>query len=173
MIKSTNSILLLLIIIFASLLRLYGINYEIPHPDDYSTILGALHFGIPHVDLTGYGIYSLYCWPAFTMVIIEMVLFTFYFFSGWIFGVFSSMSDFSNLYFTDPSSFYLIGRLMSVAFGIGTVWILYQLGKMLYNKKVGLLAALFLSVSFIHSFHSQYVRPDIPATFFIMMTIFF
>lgn len=173
MLKNHNNILLFLIIIFATLLRLYGINYEIPHPDDYSTILGALHFGIPHVGLSGYGIYSLYCWPAFTMVIIEMILFTIYFLFGWIFGVFSSMSDFRNLYLTDPSSFYLIGRLMSVAFGVGTVWILYHLGKMLYNEKVGLLAALFLSVSFIHSFHSQYVRPDIPATFFIMMTIFF
>ncbi|MDY6853864.1 MAG: glycosyltransferase family 39 protein [Thermodesulfobacteriota bacterium] len=166
-------IILYLIVFFALVLRLYGINFEVPHPDDYITVQGAMHFGLANVTPTGYGLYGLYVWPAFFMVDIQLILFTLYFFIGWAVGIFPSIEVFRNYYITDPSSFYLIGRIMCISFGTGTVWILYYMGVRLYNHKVGLLAALFLSVSFIHSFHSQFIRPDVPSTFLIVLVMLF
>lgn len=170
MLKNKN-IILYIIISFALSLRLYGINYEVPHPDDYITVQGAMHFGPPQVILNEYGIYALYNWPAFSLVYIQILLFTIYFSFGWLIGLFPSLESFRFLYYTDPHSFYLIGRLMSVSFAIATIWIMYYFGKRLYNHKVGLLASLFLSVSFIHCFHSQFIRPDIPSTFLIILIL--
>ncbi len=164
---------LLLIILFALALRLYGINFDVPHPDDYITVQGAMHYGPAHAPLNRFGLYGLYVWPAFTMVYIQSVLFSLYFIVGKISGLFPDMESFRNLYLSDPSSFHLIGRIMSVLFGIGTVWVLYHLGKKLYNHKVGLIAALFLSASFMHSMHSQYIRPDISSTLFSVLAILY
>ena len=163
--------ILFLIVLYALVLRLYGIHFEVPHPDDYITVQAAMHFGPAQVTPTGYGLYGLYVWPAFLMVEIQLVLFLLYFFVGWALGIFPSIEAFRNLYLTDPSSFYMIGRIVCVAFGTGTVWAIYQLGVRLHNHRVGLLAALFLSVSFIHSFHSQFIRPDVPSTFFIVVAM--
>lgn len=158
-----------LILLLALGLRLYGIDFEVPHPDDYISVQAAMHFGPAKVTPTGYGLYALYNWPGFTMVYIQGILFSLYFLFGWIGGIFPSLESFRNLYVSDPSSFYLIGRLMSVCFGIGSIGVLYHLSRRLYDQKVALLSSLFLSVSFIHSFHSQFIRPDIPSLFFILL----
>ncbi len=171
--KKKIPVILFLIILFALALRLYGINFDVPHPDDYITVQGAMYFGPAHIPLNRFGLYGLYVWPAFTMVYIQSVLFSLYFLVGMILGIFPDIESFRNLYLSDPSSFHLIGRIMSVLFGISTVWVLYYLGKRLYNHNVGLMAALFLSASFIHSFHSQYIRPDIPSTFFSVLAILY
>lgn len=166
-----NRAVLSIIILFALSLRLYGINFSVPQPDDYITVQAAMYFGPAHVEPTGYGLYALHNWPGLTLVYIQIVLFTLYFMLGWVSGVFPDLESFGALYLADPSSFYLIGRIMSVFFGVATIWVLYHMGKKLYNEKVGLMAALFLSASFIHSFHSQFIRPDVPAIFFILLVI--
>lgn len=171
--KKNIPVILFLIILFALALRLYGINFDVPHPDDYITVQGAMYFSPAHIPLNTFGLYGLYVWPAFTMVYIQSVLFSLYFLVGMILGIFPDIESFRNLYLSDPSSFHLIGRVMSVLFGISTVWVLYYLGRRLYNHKVGLMAALFLSASFIHSFHSQYIRPDIPSTLFSVLAILY
>jgi len=161
------------LVLFALLLRLYGITFEIPHPDDYITVQGAMHFGPANVTPTGYGLYGLYVMPAFTLVIIQTILFTLYYFLGWIFGSFENIETFRNLYLMNPSSFYLIGRLMCVAFGVGSVAIVYNIAIKLYSYRIALFAGLFLAASFIHVMHCQFIRPDIPTTFFILVTIHF
>jgi 4-amino-4-deoxy-L-arabinose transferase-like glycosyltransferase len=168
-----RNITLFLIVLFAIALRLYGINFEVPHPDDYITVQAAMHFGVAQVELSGHGLYALYTWPAFTLVYLQMLLFALYFLFGWLTGIFPDIESFRNLYLTDPHSFYLIGRIMCTVFAAGTIWTLYCLARKLYNHQIGLLAALFLSVSFIHSFHSQFIRPDVPATFFIILAILY
>jgi len=162
---------LYLIILFALALRLYGINYDVPHPDDYTTVQGAMYFGPAHIPPTGYGLDNLHSWPGVTLVYFLTVLSTLYFFIGKLTGFFSSVESFGKLYLSDPSSFYLIGHIMSALFGAATVLILYFVAKRLYNREIGLMASLFLSGSFIHSFHSQFIRPDVPTTFFALLTI--
>ncbi len=162
---------LFLILILALTLRLYGIHFEVPHPDDYITVQGAMHFGPAKLVPTGYGLYGLYVWPAFTLVYVQGLLFALYWLIGNLLGVFPNIESFRNLYLADPSSFFLIGRMMNVCFSLGTIWSLYYLAKKSYNHKIGLLASLFLATSFIHSFHSQFIRPDIPATFFIVLAV--
>ncbi len=166
-----NHITLSLIILFALALRLFGIDFEVPHPDDYISVQAAMHFGPSQVELSGHGLYGLYVWPSTGMVYIEVVLFSLYYVIGWLIGVFPDMESFRNLYLNDPFSFYLIGRIMCVFFGVGTIMALYSLGRRLYDHRVALLAAFFLSGSFIYSVHSQFIRPDVPTTFIIVLTM--
>jgi len=168
--KKKNAVLYL-IVLFALALRLYGINYEVPHPDDYTTVQGAMYFGPAHIPLKGYGLKNLHAWPGVTLVYLLTILSTLYFLVGRLLGFFSSIESFRSFYLTDPSSIYLIGHIMSAVIGAATVLILYFVAKRLYNREIGLMASLFLAACFIHSFHSQFIRPDVPTTFFALLTI--
>lgn len=170
-IMKINNGVLYLILFLALALRLYGINYDVPHPDDYTTVQGAMYFGPANVPPSGYGLKNLHAWPGTTLVYFLTVLSTLYFLFGRVSGLFSSAESFGAHYLNDPSSIYLIGHIMSAIIGAASVLVLYFVAKRLYNREVGLMASLFLAACFIHSFHSQFIRPDVPVTFFALLTI--
>ena len=62
-------------------------------------------------------------------------------------------------------------RLTSVIFGTLTIVLVYYLGNLLYNKKIGLLAAILLAVSPLHVVYSRTAFSDVFHTFFIVLTI--
>ena len=66
----------------------------------------------------------------------------------------------------------LLGRLLAVAFGLGTILLTYQIGKTLYGKLPGALAALFLALMPYHVVVSRQVLLDGPMTFFSTLTIY-
>lgn len=49
-------------------------------------------------------------------------------------------------------------RSLSVVVGVVTVYVTYLIGKQVYNKQAGLLAALFLATSGLHIYYSQEAR---------------
>ncbi|MEK7212634.1 MAG: glycosyltransferase family 39 protein, partial [Patescibacteria group bacterium] len=63
-------------------------------------------------------------------------------------------------------------RLPSAIFGILTVWGLYLLGKELFSKRVGLLAAFFMAVSVWHIIFSRIGFRAIMAPFFAVWAIY-
>ena len=65
----------------------------------------------------------------------------------------------------------LIGRLLSVAFGLGTVALCYLLGRELYSKRVGLVAALLMAVMPYHVVVTRQVLLDGPMTFFATLSL--
>ena len=62
----------------------------------------------------------------------------------------------------------LAGRLLSTLADVGTVAMVYLLGKRLYNKNAGLLAAALVAFAVVHIQHSHYYRPE---TFSILFTL--
>ena len=66
----------------------------------------------------------------------------------------------------------VIGRLLSVAIGLGTVYLTYQIGKTLYGRMPGALAALFMALMPYHVVVSRQVLLDGPMTFFTALTLF-
>ena len=127
-----ENLILMLIILLGLLVRFWGINFGLPlelHSDEHIFIMHALKFGTgdfnPHDFL----------YPSLTYYLL-FILFGFYFVFGYIVGLFHSPSDFATLYFTDPSSFYIIGRSLMALFGGATVFIVYLMGKKLFESKV-------------------------------------
>jgi hypothetical protein len=52
-----------------------------------------------------------------------------------------------------------VARMFSAIIGTISIISMYQLGKEIYNKKVGLISALFLSINIFHIYYSQEARP--------------
>lgn len=57
-------------------------------------------------------------------------------------------------------------RMIPVLFGIGTIVVTYQLGKALFDKRIGLISALFVAISPILIYYSQEARPYSQFVFF-------
>lgn len=66
----------------------------------------------------------------------------------------------------------LIGRLFSVVAGLATLYIVYQLGTLLYNRKVGLCAALFMALMPYHVIVTRQVLLDGPMVLFSTLTLY-
>jgi 4-amino-4-deoxy-L-arabinose transferase-like glycosyltransferase len=66
----------------------------------------------------------------------------------------------------------LLGRLLAVAISLGTVFLVYEIGKTLHSRLVGALAALFLALMPYHVIVSRQVLLDGPMTFFATLTIY-
>ena len=101
-----------------------------------------------------------------------------------------STDDFRVRYHSDPSPFYLLGRLINVVFGALTVLLLYRItmpGRLArpgrptgpgrpataLRPREGLVAALLLAVNLFHVSRTQMIEVDVPLTFFAVLTIAF
>lgn len=62
-------------------------------------------------------------------------------------------------------------RLLSVIFGVVSVFLIYSLGKLLFDKKIGLVAALLLAVSGLHIYYSQEARMYVLAAMLALFSV--
>lgn len=165
--KRTTRILALTgILALALTLRLWGISFGLPYPyhyDEPTYVSAALNLGagvIGHQpNPTGFS----------NILFGEYAT---YFILGRLTGLFPSLVVFEQVYRADSSVFILLGRLTSVIFGMLTVLTVYWLGQTIHNATVGLVAALFLAVAFLHVRDSHYAVPDIAMTFFVIFSVF-
>ncbi len=70
---------------------------------------------------------------------------------------------------SDFISLIVFGLLPSIL----SVFFIYLIGKELYDKKVGLIAAFILSVTWIHLFYTVRIMSDVPSLFFCLVSIYF
>lgn len=103
---------------------------------------------------------------------------TFYFYVlfGWIGGLFgwqwltgavASAAEFQARFFVDPTSIYFAGRLLSAIAGAATVAVVAQLGRTVFDRATGLVAAAFLAVAPLAVQDAHYVKHDVPVTLVI------
>lgn len=74
----------------------------------------------------------------------------------------------------DKNGFYifLFQRSFTACFGAASIYLLYLIGKKLFNKNVGLIGALVLAVAPMHVRDSHYITTDIPFLFFVLLSFF-
>lgn len=65
----------------------------------------------------------------------------------------------------------VFARLLSSAFGLGTIAVVFLIGRTLYGKRTGIIAALFLALMPYDVLVSRQVLLDGPATFFAALTL--
>jgi 4-amino-4-deoxy-L-arabinose transferase-like glycosyltransferase len=65
----------------------------------------------------------------------------------------------------------LLGRMITAAFGVGTVLLLALLGNRLFSREVGFFAALFLAVAYGHVRESHFATTDVPLLFFVTASV--
>ncbi len=63
-------------------------------------------------------------------------------------------------------------RLPSALTGLGTVWLVYQIGRLLDDRKTGVVSAIVMMFSFQFAINARYASPAVALTFFFTLTLF-
>jgi hypothetical protein len=70
-----------------------------------------------------------------------------------------------------PAWVYVVGRLLTVAAGTATVWLVHRVGRRAYGEPAGLMAAAFLAVAFLPVRDSHFATVDVPFTLATLMVL--
>lgn len=163
---------LIVILALGAALRIWGIGWGLPttkhyfsyHPDETTILFAALKVNLFSGELSPgfYNYGSLFIYLANIATVIGTVTGAINLPSG---DVFAKIGEFAKLY--------MAGRIVAVALGILTVYLVYALGRRTYGRRAGILAALFMAVLPIHVMHSKFIAVDVPATFFVVLALIF
>ena len=70
-------------------------------------------------------------------------------------------------------SFYYWNRILTAVLGTGTVFVTYLIGKQIFNRWIGLIAASFLAILPYHIIYSAIIGTDVPVAFFVLLVVLF
>jgi 4-amino-4-deoxy-L-arabinose transferase-like glycosyltransferase len=148
---------LVLVLFAAALLRLWGLRQGIPYaigvdePEIMERAVTMMKSGDYNPHFFDYP--SLYIYIQTVVAVVRYVL-------GAMDARWGSLAQVS------AADFYLWGRAVTAAFGVGTVWLIFQAG-LRWGARHALLAAALLAVLPMHVRESHYVLTDVPLTFFV------
>ncbi len=89
------------------------------------------------------------------------------------FGLFIHLPEFMDQWRREPGSFYTIARAISAFFGVGACYIMYLIGRKLFNRDVGTISSIVLCFCFLHVRDSHYAVNDITSLFFTMIAFYY
>ncbi|MCL4486521.1 MAG: glycosyltransferase family 39 protein [Chloroflexi bacterium] len=150
----TPAFWLTLILAGALGLRLAGIGFGLPlhlHPDEPTQVLNAEHMLSGDLDPHFFRYPSLYIYQLFT-----------------IYGGAQLVSTVTGTA-VSPSAFWLLGRILSVAYGTLCLWAVYMLGRALASDWVGVAAAGIAAGNPEQIVQSHYATVDVAMTFWIIL----
>jgi 4-amino-4-deoxy-L-arabinose transferase-like glycosyltransferase len=166
---------LTLILLMALAVRLWGLDFGLPY---------AYHVDEPRYLNAAVGMWQTgslnpgwFHQPTLYTYLIALVIGVYYG-VGRIAGSFQSTADlFRPPYHFDglialPAEF-LLARLLTVAFGVLTVWVVYRLCARWMGRWGALTAAAFLALSIFHVTSSHFIATDVPVGLFIMAALYF
>ncbi len=64
-------------------------------------------------------------------------------------------------------------RLLPLLFGVGSIFLVYSIGKILFSKSIGLLSAFLLALSPFHIYYSIEIRPYSLVIFLVLLSTYF
>ena len=161
------------LVVVAAGLRILGIGWGLPQVYEEATPLRHAW------EMWGWGLDRgfdpnphFFNYPSLTIYIqfiLQLVIF------AWLklFGGISDPIDFQALYILNPTPFLLMGRLVTAAFGAGTVLVTTLLARRIAGPAAGAVAGLVVAVSPLHIAKSQVVEVDVPLTFFCALYLWF
>lgn len=156
--------ILLSILVLGIALRFYGLH-NAENTDEYNEVFEALRVAS--------GKFNTNRWHKKGFQNILAIEYGVYFVIGYLGQIFSSPMDFAAKIIRNMEPLFLIGRYTVATMGTLSIALLYLIGKSLYNKTVGLIAAAFLAVNSIHVWTSHLVGTDVPLTFFFLLSFYF
>lgn len=152
------------ILLLALLLRLWGI-WNADSTDEYNEVFEALRVCSGHLNFERWG-------KRFYLYILS-VEYGIYYVVGWIFHIFDNSIDFATQIVRNLTPLFILARITSAIFGTASIFMTYLIGKSLVNKKVGLIAALFLCFNVVNIELSHYARVDATLCFVVLIAFYF
>ncbi|MDP2923616.1 MAG: glycosyltransferase family 39 protein [Candidatus Omnitrophota bacterium] len=161
--------LLLGIIFFGLILRLWGINFGLPHQfhqDEPIVVNHALAYGTGDLNPHFFAI------PPLTSYLLFFI-YGIYFAVGWLLGIFQNIDTFAFSFFNDPSTFYILGRLfIGVIPGTLAILFTYKLYRKIANSSGGaLFACAIVAFNFLSVADSHYIYTDMLMSLFVIVSI--
>ena len=172
-----QNIPILVILIFAFLIRIIGINFGLPLwivPDEPAIIYAPLKMIelksiIPALHFDAF-VGKFYYMPFIAYLYIIPLIFTlgikFLLFSG-------TVAEFKNILQLDLSAFFITVRVINALIGVATVYVVYKISENIFkNKRTALLSATFLSLSLLHIIFSHWTRHWVVSTFVVSLVLY-
>jgi 4-amino-4-deoxy-L-arabinose transferase-like glycosyltransferase len=161
------------VLLVALALRLWGVEAGLPviyHPDepDYVRIAQRI-FKVGDLNPHAFNYPSLFFY-------LNAIAYVPFYLVGKLFGVYDGRGEIAapvsflqGITTTVQPDTFMLGRLLTVAFGVGSVALVYVIGRQLLGSRwVGLLAALLMAVSVSNVTNSRLITPDAFLVFFIL-----
>jgi hypothetical protein len=159
-------VLLALILVLALVLRLKGVGYGLPfsfvNADESTVVPKAIAAARGHLDPRFFFYPSFYFYAVGALYVLAAPFW-------WLAGKGNLLSLTS--FIVDPAPYFLLGRMLSVAAGTASVWLVYRLGRAAFGAAPGLLAALFLAVAPLHVAYSHMAVTDVTAVAFSLLAL--
>lgn len=170
--KRPISVLLLIIVLFSFWLRVWGIQFGLPfayHPDEQQYILPGI--GFVSGDFRPLAYYNPTLYPYFIGLV-----YTLTYFGLRAFGAFPAFFDLSAGW-SGPMLPWVTGliylaRYISVAIGVFTTLVVYQLGRRAYSHVTGLAAAIIFGLTFLPSREAHFAVSDTPVALGVAVTLY-
>lgn len=160
---------LFILCLLALILRLWGVKQDLPYTyygDENYLIYHSLKFGTG--DLNPHW----FVWPTFFQYLL-FFLFVIFYFIGFVVGWFKNTADFLYLYCSDPTIFFLIGRITAALLGTVSIYLVYSLAKNAYDKTTGLISAVLFAFMPLSIEYCHYAVVDTPLVFMILLSFIF
>lgn len=165
--KTPRRVKLLFIAVFvlALFFRLYGINWDSGfhlHPDERAIILAVMQIHLPSTIGTFFSSQSslnphFFAYGNFPMYLLAL--------NGWVLGhLLPFLATYDGILY--------VGRGLSALFDLGTVCLLYFLGRKLHSQMAGILASFFYTISLLPIQLSHFYAVDTVLTFFTTLFLF-
>lgn len=176
----TNPIILILLI--ASVVRFVGLVPNTPyHPDEAYTQQATQRLA-ENIVLKGDFDPKAYKYGSFIFFINSLTYLPFliwthiiYFLNNLLLNTSLAarpfMDTFLEISYNNGPLIFLFQRGITATFGIASVYLVYLIGKKLFNNNVGLLGALLFAVTPLHVRDSHYITTDVPFLFFVLLTV--
>ncbi|MBN1223601.1 MAG: glycosyltransferase family 39 protein [Candidatus Aminicenantes bacterium] len=161
--------ILIIILLLGLTVRIVGLPFGLPylyHVDEARFAKISLHYFTGDLNPHFFHVPTLHTY-------LVAGIWAVYFHVGKILGIFTSVPDFMNAFEKNPTFFILLGRLLTVIMSVGTIALVYLIGRKMYNRRAGILAALFLIFAYDPNKISHYQVPDAPMVFFFMLSFLF
>jgi len=147
---------LFIVLILALIFRLYGLNWDQNqhlHPDERFLTMVTQAVKLPSVDPYEAG-YDFFVYGTLPLTIVKIV------------------SSFVIIDKLDYNNITLVGRIVSTFFDLGVVFLIYKISENIFDKKIGLLAAFFYSISVLPIQLSHFYAVDTFLNFFIVLSFY-
>ena len=173
--KSPVTVCLFIILLIASILRFYSIDFGEPfnyHPDEGKLVKQAGNFLNTHfIDIDVYFMTGVY--PVLYTLVLAVLM------AGFIVvllltGRIDGLQNAVMFYEENRFLFILLGRYFVAILGIFSVYLLYRIIKRLYRSPwLALTGAALLAVNFVHVRNSHFNTVDVPATFLVLCSFYY
>lgn len=164
--KLSTKLILFGILLLAAFFRFYNLNWDQGyhlHPDERAIIMKVVELRFPIDNLSSFFTSGSTWNPHF---------FAYGSFPFYLLKLVGSALGYLDPRFTTYELINIVGRLISAIFDLGTVLVIFYLGKKLHSLTVGFLSAFFYAVSVLPIQLSHFYAVDTLLTFFSLAVLY-